>query len=169
MSSKFKFCPLCQGRLRRKRQPQDEYSRLVCQSCGFIFYQNPIPTVLAVIEKGNKVLLCKRAKRPYKGYWDLPGGFVEIGQNLEVALKEEIKEELGVEVKSFSFFCSFPSTYRIKKMTEDLVGIVFKVKLKSLDFKPGSDVSQVGWFDKKSLPKLPPHPDVQKTFKKLLG
>ena len=116
--SKFKFCPLCGGKLRRKKPLGDEKTREVCQKCGFIFYQNPTPAVLAVIEKKGKILLTKRAINPYKGYWDLPGGFVEIGQNLEEALAKEIKEELGVEIKSFSFLASFPSQYKIKKKRE---------------------------------------------------
>lgn len=166
--SQFKFCPLCGGRLGRKKPPVDEKTRDVCRQCGFIFYQNPAPTVLAVIEKGDKILLTKRVINPYKGYWDLPGGFVEIGQNLEKALVKEIKEELGAEVKSFAFLGSFSSQYRIKKKREKLVGVAFRVKLKRTDFKIGSDISEAKWFSKNALPKITPHADVQKTLQKIL-
>ena len=91
MSNKFKFCPLCSARLVKKKHPQDEHKRLTCQKCGFIFYQNPTPTVLAIIQKGNKILLTKRAISPYKGWWDIPGGFVETGQNLEQAVRQSKK------------------------------------------------------------------------------
>ena len=169
MSKKLKFCPLCGGKLKIKRMPKDEHPRQVCSACGFILYCNPVPTVLAIVERGNKILLTKRGIAPHKGYWDLPGGFVEIGQNLEDALRQEIKEELGVEVKSLTYYGSFVSKYKILKMTEDIVGSAFKVKLKSEDFKPGSDVDDVRWFDKDNLPKVAPFGDAQTALKKLLG
>lgn len=52
----------------------------------------------AVLEKG-KLLLVKRAIEPFRDYWVLPGGHVEYGETVEKAIKREMKEELGVNVK----------------------------------------------------------------------
>ena len=144
MVNQFKYCLLCGGNLIRKNHDHDEHTRLTCKNCGFILFQNPTPTVLAIIEKEvsevpkvseaskarGEILLVKRAIEPYKGYWDLPGGFVEIGQNLETALKQEIKEEIGVEVNSLIYFGSFISNYQANKICEPICCTIFKVTLK---------------------------------------
>jgi len=45
------------------------------------------------------VLLARRARAPYAGLWDLPGGFLEAGETPEAALGRELREELGARVR----------------------------------------------------------------------
>lgn len=54
--------------------------------------------VRAVIIENKRVLTIKRTK-PAETYWVIPGGGTKEGETCEEALKREIKEELGVEVK----------------------------------------------------------------------
>jgi ADP-ribose pyrophosphatase YjhB (NUDIX family) len=58
----------------------------------------PIVAVGAVIIDGERVLLIKRANEPSKGEWSLPGGVVEVGESLEVALAREVREETCLDV-----------------------------------------------------------------------
>lgn len=51
-----------------------------------------------VIRKAGSVVLVKRRKPPYEGFWALPGGFVEYGETVEEAVKREVKEETGLDV-----------------------------------------------------------------------
>lgn len=46
----------------------------------------------------DRVLMTKRGRDPYKGYWHLPGGRVESYEGLHAALKRELREEIGVTV-----------------------------------------------------------------------
>lgn len=58
----------------------------------------PIPSVGAVVLKGNKVLLVLRGQEPSKGKWSIPGGVVELGETLQEAAKREVLEECGVQI-----------------------------------------------------------------------
>lgn len=56
--------------------------------------------VAAVIWNDRReVLLIRRMKEPRKGQWSLPGGKVEFGESLHLALKREIREETGLEIE----------------------------------------------------------------------
>ena len=59
----------------------------------------PLVGVAGVIVNGHQVLLIKRAKAPGKGEWNLPGGLVEVGERLTEAVRREIREETGLEVR----------------------------------------------------------------------
>ncbi|MBI2459398.1 MAG: NUDIX domain-containing protein [Parcubacteria group bacterium] len=63
--------------------------------------QNSKPTSSALILHGNKILLGKRKINPAKGAWDVPGGFLELGEHQEAGLKREIREKLGVGVRGY--------------------------------------------------------------------
>ncbi len=60
--------------------------------------RRPQLAVSAVIFRDGKVLLLKRAKSPGHGFWSLPGGRVEFGESLHVALAREVDEEAGLKI-----------------------------------------------------------------------
>ena len=58
----------------------------------------PQLAVSAVIFRDGKVLLVRRARSPGKGFYSLPGGRVEHGESLHVALTREVDEETGLKI-----------------------------------------------------------------------
>jgi len=60
-------------------------------------YQNPALAVDAAVRCGDTVLLIQRGNPPWKGTWALPGGFVDYGEDPEVAVLRELKEETGLD------------------------------------------------------------------------
>ena len=59
--------------------------------CGFVYYLNIGGCGGCVYSKpAGELLLCRRAKEPALGSLDLPGGFVDMGENIEEAPRREI-------------------------------------------------------------------------------
>jgi ADP-ribose pyrophosphatase YjhB (NUDIX family) len=74
------------------------------ESCGYVFYQNPIPAAGAIIVQDNRILLVKRAHPPRIGWWCLPAGFMEWSEHPEQTAVREVREETGLEIRLTSFF-----------------------------------------------------------------
>lgn len=146
----WKYCPLCGSKL----ETSEAFVHGKCPSCGQTWYKNPSPTSTAIIIRDRKILLAKRAIDPKKGFWDIPGGFINEGETPEEALTREVKEELGVDIITAKYFGAYINPeyiyHNITIKTLDLAYLVIvsdKVK-----FRPADDVSSVEWFslDKKS-------------------
>jgi ADP-ribose pyrophosphatase YjhB (NUDIX family) len=63
------------------------------------FPDAPLVGVGAVVVNAGRVLLIRRGSEPLKGHWSLPGGLVEVGENLHQALQREVAEETGLQVE----------------------------------------------------------------------
>ncbi len=59
----------------------DTQPRLVCSDCGFIIYENPQVVVGVVATWEDRVLMCRRAIPPRKGFWTLPAGYLEVNES----------------------------------------------------------------------------------------
>ncbi len=92
---KYIYCPTCKNTLTAKNDKGEDV--LVCNSCGFVFWNNPKPVVSAVISNEGKILTLKRAKEPFKGFWVLPGGFMRHDETPEQAVVRETKEESNLD------------------------------------------------------------------------
>jgi ADP-ribose pyrophosphatase YjhB (NUDIX family) len=76
----------------------DNRERMVCAACGHVAYENPKVIVGAVVVAGDRVLLCRRAIEPRKGFWTLPAGYMELGETLEEGAAREAREEAEADI-----------------------------------------------------------------------
>lgn len=77
----------------------DDRERMVCLDCGFIDYQNPRIIAGAVCTWEDKILFCRRAIEPRRGYWTIPAGFLEMRESISEGAAREVFEEAGAEVE----------------------------------------------------------------------
>lgn len=85
--------------------------RLGCadRECGYVFWDNPTPTVAAVVETGGRVVLVRQKGWPEKWY-GIVSGFLERGETPEEGILREVEEELGMKgeivrfIGTYSFF-----------------------------------------------------------------
>ena len=148
-SQVFKFCPFCG----KAGFVWNGINCFVCKICNQKFYINMAAAVVAVIfNNNNELLLTRRKNNPAKGFLDLPGGFVNIGETAENAVVREIKEELNINVSEFEFIATFPNEYvfgGIQYFTED---IVFACKV--TDFSGISANDDINAYEFQTLSKI---------------
>lgn len=104
-----------------------------CGLCGYECFANASAAVAAFVfnERGD-LLLCKRANEPAKGSWDLPGGFVDLGETAEEALCRELSEELHAKPTEVSYLFSQPNEYPFSEFVVHTLDLFFAVKIGDL-------------------------------------
>jgi len=140
----FKHCPSC-------GQPRAGASVIpfTCGGCGFVFYFNPTVAAAAIISRGDgKVLFITRAKEPAKGKLAFPGGFIDIGETVEAALRRETLEEVNLEIRDIQLLCSHPNEYEYKGVTYPVLDFLFSARAEAVDHVKALDgVAEFSWRD----------------------
>jgi len=127
--------------------------------------------IVGIIEKEGKILLGKEPENigPYPNTWHLPGGGINLDEeSLEEALKREIKEEAGIEIKDIESV-GFDEDYEPNKhgeMTHYLF-IDFKAICTSKQLNPGDDMNYLQWVERSKIKKLNLNKPTRKVLKKL--
>ena len=119
----------------------------------FVILASPL-----IIKKG-RILLVKRAKEPYRGYWGLPGGKVEAGEKPDHAVVREVKEETTLDFKNPKFINYFEHYY--PDLKQHFFYLVFKgdvdgniEEISSRIKLCAKEATEYGWFSKKDLKPL---------------
>lgn len=144
----YYYCPRCG----HKTDKKENY--MGCPNCTLKFYSNPKPcTAVLLTNSRGEYLLVERAINPKKGFWDLPGGFLEDNENIETGARRELKEELGIEVKELKYFNSYLDTYDYQDINYTTLGIVFLGKIEDdLTIHPDDDVASYKFFKPEEVP-----------------
>jgi ADP-ribose pyrophosphatase YjhB (NUDIX family) len=109
--------------------------------------ERPLVGVGAVVVCSGKILLEKRKNDPGKGKWSIPGGLVELGENVEQTVIREVKEETGLDVEKPEHIDVVDSITEDEngKIRYHFVIIDYFVKLRSGALKASSDAEELRW------------------------
>ncbi len=120
----------------------DNRERLVCDDCGYIVYRNPKVVVGAVCAWQDRLLMCRRAIDPRRGYWTIPAGYLELGESVaEGAMRETLEEACArIEIDAVLAVYSIPRISQVQ--------VIHAARLLSPDIAAGHetlDARLVAW------------------------
>ncbi|MEL7022110.1 MAG: NUDIX domain-containing protein, partial [Bacteroidota bacterium] len=101
-----------------------------------------------------KVLLIQRGHDPYEGKWALPGGFVDMNEDIKTAALRELEEETGVKDVYIEQLYTFGAPERDPRGRVVSVAYYALVNLEEHPVQSSSDARNVAWYDVRQLPKL---------------
>jgi ADP-ribose pyrophosphatase YjhB (NUDIX family) len=124
----------------------DNRPRMTCPDCGFIAYENPKIVVGSVASWEGRVLLCRRAIEPRRGYWTLPAGYLELNESTEAGAAREAFEEACVRIALDRVL----AVYNIPRISQ--VQVIYRARLVSADMAPGPESLEVALFGWDEIP-----------------
>jgi len=140
-----RFCGRCGAPTEVKAEDRSR----VCPACKLAAYPRISPAVMALVCRGDEILLGRSPHFP-PGMYSALAGFVEPGETLEQCVAREVEEEVGVRVSRTRYFASqswpFPNSLMI----------AFVCDWESGDIRPQpGEIEAASWFNVLQLPKLP--------------
>jgi ADP-ribose pyrophosphatase YjhB (NUDIX family) len=142
----MKFCSACGQPVVSRIPAGDHLPRHVCSACDTVHYENPRIIAGCVPEWQGKILLCKRAIEPRRGFWTIPAGFMENGEAVQDAASREAQEEALANVQIGSLL-SVVNVLRVHQ-----VHMTFRARLLDTNFGVGAESLEVGLYDEADIP-----------------
>src|SRR3954451_5747003 len=126
--------------------PGDDRERLTCPDCGFVAYENPKIVVGSVVSEGGRILLCRRAIEPRRGYWTLPAGYMEMAETVEEGARREAWEEARARIALDGVL----AIYSIARIGQ--VQVIFRAGFETPGFAPGPESLECRLFGWEEIP-----------------
>lgn len=141
-----RFCSYCGAATEVRIPAGDQLPRRLCPACGAVHYENPRIVVGCVPEHQGRILICRRAIEPRRGYWTIPAGFMENGETLEAGAARECHEEAlaRVEILSLLALISIPEAHQVH--------VFFRARLRAADFGAGPESLETRLVDARDIP-----------------
>jgi 8-oxo-dGTP diphosphatase len=121
---------------------------------GREYPKQPLVGVGGVVIDRDRVLLIRRGCEPLKGEWSLPGGLLELGEELTAGVRRELLEETGLEVEPIEGILAFDRIVREGvRVKYHYVIVDYLCRRKRGRLRPASDVVDARWVRRKDLPQ----------------
>jgi ADP-ribose pyrophosphatase YjhB (NUDIX family) len=143
----WRWCPRCRAELR------GDGARVECGACGFVAYASSKATAGALVEDGRgRLLLARRAGEPFKGRWDIPGGFLDEGEHPLDGVRRELREETGLEIEPLEFLGIWMDRYGGDSTAEATLNLYWTARVAGGEEQAADDVDDLRWFGPDDLP-----------------
>lgn len=143
----WRHCPRCAAAL------EQQVGRASCLACGFVAYASSSPCTCALVaDAGGRLLLARRAVEPYRGRWDVPGGFLEEHELPLDGLRRELREETGLEVEPLEFAGAWVDRYGEGPDAGSTLNLCWHARVLAGEARPADDVAELAWFAADELP-----------------
>jgi ADP-ribose pyrophosphatase YjhB (NUDIX family) len=124
----------------------DDRERMICADCGYILYDNPKIVVGSVVRLGDRVLLCRRAINPRRGFWTLPAGYLELNESTTAGAAREAWEEARARILIEGLL----AIYDIPRLSQ--VQLIYRARLADEAVAAGPESLEVGLFGWDEIP-----------------
>ena len=149
IANEIKFCPRCGTTLIERHH--SGRLRPSCPACNWVYFPDPKVAVIVLIRRNEHVLLVQRMYDPQKGYWTLPSGFVDAGEDPKSAAVRECLEETGLLISELKLL---DVIYSHEYPRGASILILYQAQVNSGELKPGDDARQAVYFHILNLPPL---------------
>jgi 8-oxo-dGTP diphosphatase len=140
------YCPLCGTSL--VEQVIDGRARQACPACGHIHWRNAKPCAGALVVRNGKALLVRRRIDPFRGYWDIPGGFCEVDEHPAETARREVREETGLEIELTGLLGLWMDEYG----GNATLNVYYLARPLSRCLRLGDETEGAAWFAPTALP-----------------
>lgn len=130
--------------------PREQERCRECKACGQLAFPKQSMAILALVRKGNQILLARSPQFP-EPFFSALAGFVDPGETLEQCVMREVLEEVGIKVKNVRYFGSQPWPLSQSFM----IGFSCEWQEGEIQIDP-AEIAEAAWFDASNLPRLPP-------------
>jgi len=116
--------------------------------------KQPLVGVGGVLIHRGRALLIRRGHEPLKGEWSIPGGMLELGEELTAGVKRELKEETGLDVEPLECLLVFDRImHEGERVRYHYVIVDYLCRYKGGRLRPASDVTDARWVRRQDLPQ----------------
>lgn len=140
----------------------EDRPRDVCDHCNYVAYKNPLIVTGAVVAVGDdgpaygpgavpldrvRILLCRRAILPRRGYWTMPAGYMEEGETTADAARREAREEALADLELDGLLAVYDVPHRSQ------VHLMWRATLRTPKFGVGPESAEVRLFRWDEIPR----------------
>ena len=152
--TRYRFCPRCGARTAPRLEEARERDH--CAACDRTWYDFAKPCATAlVIDPQGRVLLVRRAVEPYRGKWNLPGGFLEADEHPTAGAVRETLEETGFTIALGAFLGAYLDHWedaRDPTRAHHSLSLAYLARVVGGSYAPNHESGEAGWFAPDALP-----------------
>ena len=126
-----------------------------CAACGAEHWRNPKPCAGALVARDGRVMLVRRGIDPWRGAWDLPGGFCDADEHPADTARREVLEETGLAIEIAGLLGMWMDRYGDQEPPVSTLNLYFHARpVDGGAERLGSpEVVEIGWFSPEEIPE----------------